>query len=92
MEILNFIIFILEQLLKYSAYLYKNFSLPLLLLIVILVFRKEISTLLNRIRHINLENHAGKVSISLAKNNRLKGEMQSYENFQIRQLFQKFFI
>ncbi|PTF37242.1 hypothetical protein BUY29_12945, partial [Staphylococcus cohnii] len=75
MEILNFIIFILEQLLKYSAYLYKNFSLPLLLLIVILVFRKEISTLLNRIRHINLENNAGKVSISLAKNNRLKGEM-----------------
>lgn len=86
MEILNFIIFILEQLLKYSAYLYKNFSFPLLLLIVILVFRKELSDLLNRIRHINLENKVGKVIFSLAKINRLKCEMESYENFQIRQL------
>ncbi|MFQ3844762.1 hypothetical protein AABD41_09485 [Staphylococcus pseudoxylosus] len=86
MEILNIIIFILEQLLKYSAYLYKNFSFPLFLLIVILVFRKEISDLLNRIRHINFENNAGKVSISLAEINRLKAEMESYENFQIRQL------
>ena len=82
----------MQQIAAKTRHLYKNFSLPLLLLIVILVFRKEISTLLNRIRHINLENNAGKVSISLAKNNRLKGEMQSYENFQIRQLFQKFFI
>ncbi|MGP0637592.1 hypothetical protein ACWEWU_06720 [Staphylococcus xylosus] len=86
MEILNIIIFILEQLLKYSAYLYKNFSVPLFLLIVILVFRKEISDLLNRIRHINLENNAGKVSISLAEINRLKDEMELYENFQICQL------
>lgn len=86
MEILNFINFILAQLLKYSAYLYINFSFPLFLLIVILVFRKEISDLLNRIRHINFENNVGKVSISLAEIHRLKAEMESYENFQIRQL------
>lgn len=76
MEIFNFIIFILYELLKYSEFLYKNFSFPLFLLIVILVFRKEISNLLNRIRQINIENNAGKVSISLAEINRLKSEME----------------
>ncbi|WP_436950435.1 hypothetical protein [Staphylococcus xylosus] len=86
MEILNIIIFVLEQLLKYSAYLYKNFSVPLFLLIVILVFRKEISDLLNRIRHINFENNAGKVSVSLAEIGRLKDAMEASESFQIRQL------
>lgn len=86
MHVFNVIINILYELLKYSAYLYKNFSFPLLILIVILVFRKDISSLLNRIRQINIENNAGKLSFSLAEINRLKSEMELYENFQIRQL------
>lgn len=85
MEISNFSI-ILEQVLKYSAYLYKHLSFPLLLLIVILVFRKEISDLLNRIRQINFENNAGKVSVSLAEIGRLKDAMEASESFQIRHL------
>lgn len=86
MQVFNIIIFILYELLKYLAYLYKNFSFPLLLLIVILVFRKEISSLLNRMRQINIENNAGKLSFSLAEINRLKSEMESSENNQLRQL------
>lgn len=85
MEISNFSI-ILEQVLKYSAYLYKNFSFPLLLLIVILVFRKEITGLLNRIHQINFENNAGKVSVSLAEIAHLKDAMEVSESFQIRHL------
>ncbi len=85
LEISNFSI-IIEQVLKYSAYLYKHFSFPLLLLIVILVFRKEISDLLNRIRQINFENNAGKVSVSLAEIGRLKDAMEASESFQIRHL------
>lgn len=86
MEVFNIMLFILYELLKYSEFLYKNFSFPLFLLIVILVFRKEISNLLNRIRQINIENNAGKVSISLAEINRLKSKMEASENYQIRQL------
>lgn len=66
--------------------MYKNFSFPLLFLIIILIFRKEFSGLLNRVRHISVENNAGKVSFSLAEINRLKSEMEESEKFQIRQM------
>lgn len=55
-------------------------------MIVILVFRKEITGLLNRIHQINFENNAGKVSVSLAEIAHLKDAMEVSESFQIRHL------
>ncbi|MGC9649410.1 hypothetical protein ACO2FA_00965 [Staphylococcus warneri] len=49
------------------------------------MFQKEFSSLLNRIRQINIENNAGTVSVLLAEIDWWKSEMESSENLQLRQ-------
>ncbi|MCJ1804586.1 hypothetical protein [Staphylococcus warneri] len=85
MDFVNTISFILYELLNYLEYIYKNFSFSLLFLIIIFVFQKEFSSLLNRIRQINIENNAGTVSVLLAEIDWWKSEMESSENLQLRQ-------
>lgn len=85
MDFVNTISFILYELLNYLEYIYINFSFSLLFLIIIFVFQKEFSSLLNRIRQINIENNAGTVSVLLAEIDWWKSEMESSENLQLRQ-------
>ncbi|BEJ47322.1 hypothetical protein KSE1242_23100 (plasmid) [Staphylococcus epidermidis] len=68
------ILYLLNKVLDYYAYLanlfmflYKNFSFPLLFLIVVFLFRKEISDLLKRIKRINLQNNSGEVSFHFSE-------------------------
>ncbi len=67
--ILDFLVNLLDIVVDYYsclmnlfAYLYKNFSFPLLFLIIVFLFRNEISGLLKRIQQINLQNNSGKIN------------------------------
>lgn len=64
--------------------LYKNFSFPLLFLIIVILFRKEISDLLKRTQEINLENSSGKVSFYFSELVKLNSEIDAEKNFMLR--------
>lgn len=72
-------------LVKLFISLYKNFSFPLLFLIISFLFRKEISNLLKRTQEINLENSSGKVSFYFSELIKLNSEIEAETNFMLRQ-------
>ena len=80
-----FYIWILREQVNFLSFIYEKFSFPLLFLIIILVFRKEISNMLYRIRGINFENNAGKVSVLLSDMKNLQLEMKGLENLKERE-------
>lgn len=70
---------------EWIFFLYSNFSFPLLFLIIILIFRKEISSILKRIKVIKYSGNAGKVSLFLNNMKKLEDEMEHSKTYQIRQ-------
>lgn len=66
-KVLDIVVEYYSYLANLFVFLYKNFSFSLLFLIVIFLFRKEISDLLKRIRHINLQNNNGEISFHFSK-------------------------
>ncbi|MBF0841604.1 hypothetical protein IR128_07790 [Staphylococcus lentus] len=80
-----FYIWILREQVNFLSFIYEKFSFPLLFFIIILVFRKEISNMLYRIRGINFENNAGKVSVLLSDMKNLQLEMKGLENLKERE-------
>lgn len=65
-------------------FLYSNFSFPLLFLVIILIFREEISSVLTRIKTIKYSGSAGEVSFILNNIKELGDDMESLINSQIR--------
>lgn len=84
-EILDVVVDYYFHLVNLFAYLYKNFSFPLLFLIVIFLFRKEISDLLKRIRRINLQNNSGEISFHFSELLDTSAEFESELIFMERQ-------
>lgn len=84
-EIFNVGVSYYSFLVKLFISLYKNFSFPLLFLIIIFLFRKEISDLLKRTQEINLENSSGKVSFYFSELVKLNSEIDAETNFMLRQ-------
>lgn len=66
------------------SFLYSNFSFPLLFLIIILIFREEISSILTRIKRIKYSGNAGEVSLILNNIKQLEDDMESLKDNQIR--------
>lgn len=66
------------------SYLYTNFSFPLLSLVIIIIFRKEIASILNRINTIKYSGNAGEVSFILNNIRMLEDEMKGSINNQVR--------
>lgn len=83
--IFNFVIDFFSGIIDLFVFLYKNFSFPLLFLIIIFLFRKEISDLLKRIRQISFESDSGKTSFYFARMIDINSEMKSDRDFQIRE-------
>lgn len=84
-DVFIFVIWLLTRLINLLVLFYEKFSFPLLFLVTILIFRKEISSLLKRVRQINVENNSSKISFLLSEMDSLKSEMDNSINFQIRQ-------
>ncbi|WP_210136796.1 hypothetical protein [Staphylococcus sp. GDH8C109P] len=83
--ILIFLIWLIKEQINLFVLLYEKFSFPLLFLVIIIVFRKEISNLLKRVRQINVENNSGQISFLLSEMNDLKTDMENSTVSQIRQ-------
>ncbi|MBY7663958.1 hypothetical protein FNK43_01585 [Staphylococcus agnetis] len=66
------------------SFLYSNFSFPLLSLVIIIIYRKEISSMLNRINTIKYSGNAGEVCLILNNIKRLEDEMEDSINNQVR--------
>ncbi|NJI00086.1 hypothetical protein GLV88_06320 [Staphylococcus hyicus] len=66
------------------TFLYSNFSFPLLSLVIIIIYRKEISSMLNRINTIQYSGNAGEVSFILNNIKMLEDEMKGSIDNQVR--------
>ncbi|WP_390174971.1 hypothetical protein, partial [Staphylococcus pseudintermedius] len=65
--------------------LYEHFNFPWLILIVIIIFRKDISKLLTRVSGVDYESSAGKVSVLFSNMKQLESQMEGSEHEQIRE-------
>lgn len=84
MNIISIVINIIGSIWEVLSFLYSNFSFPLLSLVIIIIYRKEISSILNRINTIKYSGNAGEVSLILNNIKKLEDEMKGSINNQIR--------
>lgn len=82
---LDFLLQSLSGLAHVLTSLYEHFNFPWLILIVIIIFRKDISKMLTRVSGVDYESSAGKVSILFSNMKQLESQMEGSEHEQIRE-------
>ncbi|WP_099989989.1 hypothetical protein [Staphylococcus pseudintermedius] len=82
---LDFFLQSLSGLSHFLTSLYEHFNFPWLILIVIIIFRKDISKLLTRVSGVDYESSAGKVSVLFSNMKQLESQMEGSEHEQIRE-------
>ncbi|EGQ4345245.1 hypothetical protein ELD03_01645 [Staphylococcus pseudintermedius] len=82
---LDFLLQSLSGLAHVSTSLYEHFNFPWLILIVIIIFRKDISKMLTRVSGVDYESSAGKVSVLFSNMKQLESQMEGSEHEQIRE-------
>ncbi|EJH4519774.1 hypothetical protein OJ938_RS11500, partial [Staphylococcus pseudintermedius] len=82
---LDFLLQSLSGLSHFLTSLYEHFNFPWLILIVIIIFRKDISKLLTRVSGVDYESSAGKVSVLFSNMKQLESQMEGSEHEQIRE-------
>ncbi|HGH0864396.1 TPA: hypothetical protein ACJHIP_002197, partial [Staphylococcus pseudintermedius] len=65
--------------------LYEHFNFPWIILIIIVIFRKDISKMLTRVSGVDYESSAGKVSVLFSNMKHLESQMEGSEHQQIRE-------
>lgn len=82
---LDFLLQSLSGLAHVLTSLYEHFNFPWLILIVIIIFRKDISKMLARVSGVDYESSAGKVSVLFSNMKQLESQMEGSEHEQIRE-------
>ncbi|EJY3791891.1 hypothetical protein OGC18_000578 [Staphylococcus pseudintermedius] len=82
---LDFLLQSLSGLSHFLTSLCEHFNFPWLILIVIIIFRKDISKLLTRVSGVDYESSAGKVSVLFSNMKQLESQMEGSEHEQIRE-------
>lgn len=82
---LDFLLQSLSGLAHVLTSLYEHFNFPWLTLIVIIIFRKDISKMLTRVSGVDYESSAGKVSVLFSNMKQLESQMEGSEHEQIRE-------
>ncbi len=82
---LDFLLQSLSGLSHVLTSLYEHFNFPWLILIIIIIFRKDISKLLTRVSGVDYESSAGKVSVLFSNMKQLESQMEGSEHEQIRE-------
>lgn len=82
---LDFLLQSLSGLAHFLTSFYEHFNFPWLILIVIIIFRKDISKLLTRVSGVDYESSAGKVSVLFSNMKQLESQMEGSEHQQIRE-------
>ncbi|MTV20597.1 hypothetical protein [Staphylococcus delphini] len=82
---LDFLLQSLSALAHFLTSLYEHFNFPWLILIVIIIFRKDISKMLTRVSGVDYESSAGKVSVLFSNMKQLESQMEGSEHQQIRE-------
>ncbi|HHW5059044.1 TPA: hypothetical protein ACU2HW_000136 [Staphylococcus pseudintermedius] len=82
---LDFLLQSLRGLSHFLTFLYEHFNFPWLILIVIIIFRKDISKMLTRVSGVDYESSAGKVSVLFSNMKQLESQMEGSEHQQIRE-------
>ncbi|HDV6278014.1 TPA: hypothetical protein RJQ37_001147 [Staphylococcus pseudintermedius] len=82
---LDFLFQSLSGLSHFLTSLYEHFNFPWLILIVIIIFRKDISKMLTRVSGVDYESSAGKVSVLFSNMKQLESQMEGSEHQQIRE-------
>ncbi|EGQ3609622.1 hypothetical protein ACODVT_001109 [Staphylococcus pseudintermedius] len=82
---LDFLLQSLSGLSHFLTTLYEHFNFPWLILIVIIIFRKDISKMLTRVSGVDYESSAGKVSVLFSNMKQLESQMEGSEHEQIRE-------
>ncbi|EHS7222217.1 hypothetical protein KWC79_000113 [Staphylococcus pseudintermedius] len=82
---LDFLLQSLSGLSHFLTSLYEHFNFPWLILIVIIIFRKDISKMLTRVSGVDYESNAGKVSVLFSNMKQLESQMEGSEHEQIRE-------
>ncbi|EGQ3191283.1 hypothetical protein HDN75_000808 [Staphylococcus pseudintermedius] len=82
---LDFLLQSLSGLAHVLTSLYEHFNFPWLILIVIIIFRKDISKMLTRVSGVDYESSAGKVSVLFSNMKQLETQMEGSEHEQIRE-------
>ncbi|HGO5506138.1 TPA: hypothetical protein ACK2WL_000440 [Staphylococcus pseudintermedius] len=82
---LDFLLQSLSGLSHVLTSLYEHFNFPWLILIVIIIFRKDISKMLTRVSGVDYESSAGKVSVLFSNMKQLESQMEGSEHEQIRE-------
>ncbi|EGQ2683960.1 TPA: hypothetical protein ACPXKM_000459 [Staphylococcus pseudintermedius] len=82
---LDFLLQSLSGLSHFLTSLYEHFNFPWLILIVIIIFRKDISKMLTRVSGVDYESSAGKVSVLFSNMKQLESQMEGSEHEQIRE-------
>ncbi|HCT0336178.1 TPA: hypothetical protein LQO97_001092 [Staphylococcus pseudintermedius] len=82
---LDFLLHSLSGLSHVLTSLYEHFNFPWLILIVIIIFRKDISKMLTRVSGVDYESSAGKVSVLFSNMKQLESQMEGSEHEQIRE-------
>ncbi|HCT0505856.1 TPA: hypothetical protein K8041_002329, partial [Staphylococcus pseudintermedius] len=82
---LDFLLQSLRGLSHFLTSLYEHFNFPWLILIVIIIFRKDISKMLTRVSGVDYESSAGKVSVLFSNMKQLESQMEGSEHQQIRE-------
>ncbi|HCT0476734.1 TPA: hypothetical protein K8007_001960 [Staphylococcus pseudintermedius] len=82
---LDFLLQSLSGLAHVLTSLYEHFNFTWLILIVIIIFRKDISKMLTRVSGVDYESSAGKVSVLFSNMKQLESQMEGSEHEQIRE-------
>lgn len=82
---LDFLLQSLSGLSHFLTSLYEHFNFSWLILIVIIIFRKDISKMLTRVSGVDYESSAGKVSVLFSNMKQLESQMEGSEHEQIRE-------
>ncbi|EGQ2748344.1 hypothetical protein GZ970_000618 [Staphylococcus pseudintermedius] len=82
---LDFLLQSLSGLSHFLTSLYEHFNFPWIILIVIIIFRKDISKMLTRVSGVDYESSAGKVSVLFSNMKQLESQMEGSEHEQIRE-------
>ncbi|EOD6234337.1 hypothetical protein ACJZRK_000235 [Staphylococcus pseudintermedius] len=82
---LDFSLQSLSGLSHFLTSLYEHFNFPWLILIVIIIFRKDISKMLTRVSGVDYESSAGKVSVLFSNMKQLESQIEGSEHQQIRE-------
>ncbi|MEJ7540950.1 hypothetical protein [Staphylococcus intermedius] len=83
--LLDFSLQSLSGLAHFLTSLYEHFSISWLILIIIIMFRKDISKMLTRVSGVDYEGRAGKVSVLLTNMKQLESQMEGSEHQQIHE-------